>query len=268
MRAEPPARYRQSIVERPLATARAVSLATAHGLAQHRAPARSLAQPRSSASRSRWPCCSWGSSFIDVMNLLINHQFFQVDAAGRDALVRRAAIRRARVTTSVHLPGVMDVEPIRAVPVRLRAGHRIAHARHHRPAGVARISAAWSIARGGALTLPPRRARAVEDAGDILDVRAGDLAAGRSARGHAAGARRCRWRRCVDDSLGLQAYMRIDAVHRLLREGATVTGAAITLDPGSGGSVLCGCQDDAGGGRRGASRDDASATSARRWPRT
>jgi putative ABC transport system permease protein len=35
----------------------------------------------------------------------------------------------------------------------------------------------------------------------------------------------------VDDTLGLQAYMSLDAVHRLMREGETITGAAVTLDP-------------------------------------
>jgi putative ABC transport system permease protein len=35
----------------------------------------------------------------------------------------------------------------------------------------------------------------------------------------------------VDDSMGLQAYMDIDAVHRLMREGFVVSAAAVTLDP-------------------------------------
>jgi putative ABC transport system permease protein len=35
----------------------------------------------------------------------------------------------------------------------------------------------------------------------------------------------------VDDSMGLQAYMDIDAVHRLMREGLVVSGGAMTLDP-------------------------------------
>jgi putative ABC transport system permease protein len=34
----------------------------------------------------------------------------------------------------------------------------------------------------------------------------------------------------IDDSLGLQAYMRDDALHRLLREGPVVSGAVVTLD--------------------------------------
>ena len=35
----------------------------------------------------------------------------------------------------------------------------------------------------------------------------------------------------VDDSVGLQAYMRIDALRAMLREGGVITGAAMTLDP-------------------------------------
>ena len=35
----------------------------------------------------------------------------------------------------------------------------------------------------------------------------------------------------VDDGLGLQAYMRIEAVHRMLKEGASVSGAFVTVDP-------------------------------------
>jgi putative ABC transport system permease protein len=37
----------------------------------------------------------------------------------------------------------------------------------------------------------------------------------------------------VDDALGLQAYMRADALHRLLREGSVVSGASVTLDDAS-----------------------------------
>jgi putative ABC transport system permease protein len=35
----------------------------------------------------------------------------------------------------------------------------------------------------------------------------------------------------VDDSIGLQAYMRIDTLRRLLHEGDIVSGALLTLDP-------------------------------------
>ena len=37
----------------------------------------------------------------------------------------------------------------------------------------------------------------------------------------------------VDDSLGLQAYMRIDALHRCCTKATTITGAAVTRRPGA-----------------------------------
>jgi putative ABC transport system permease protein len=37
----------------------------------------------------------------------------------------------------------------------------------------------------------------------------------------------------IDDTLGLQAYMRADAVHRMMREGPVLSGAAVTLDEGA-----------------------------------
>jgi len=35
----------------------------------------------------------------------------------------------------------------------------------------------------------------------------------------------------IDDVLGLQAYMQLDAVHRLLREGRSLSGVYVTVDP-------------------------------------
>jgi putative ABC transport system permease protein len=39
----------------------------------------------------------------------------------------------------------------------------------------------------------------------------------------------------VDDSVGLQAYMRIDALRAMLHEGGVITGASVTLDPAATG---------------------------------
>ena len=39
----------------------------------------------------------------------------------------------------------------------------------------------------------------------------------------------------IDDSMGLQAYMRIDAVRTMLREGRVISGAYLTLDPAARG---------------------------------
>jgi putative ABC transport system permease protein len=64
-----------------------------------------------------------GLAFIDVMNVLINQQF--VVAMRQDATVSFVEPRSSRAMFAVsRLPGVMDLEPMRNVPVRLRAGHR------------------------------------------------------------------------------------------------------------------------------------------------
>jgi len=65
--------------------------------------------------------------------------------------------------------------------------------------------------------------------GDILGVAPGDVLEVEVLEG-ARPVRTMTLAGLVDDSLGLQAYMRIDAVRRLLREGGTVSGAAMTVD--------------------------------------
>jgi len=83
---------------------------------------------------------------------------------------------------------------------------------------------------GHAESLPPEGLVLSRMLGDILGVQAGDqirvevLEGSRPVRDMTVAA-------LVDDTLGLQAYLRLDAVHRLLREGGTISGAAVTLDP-------------------------------------
>jgi putative ABC transport system permease protein len=86
--------------------------------------------------------------------------------------------------------------------------------------------------QGEVLSLPPDGLVLSKMLGDILDVSPGDDVQMSVLEG-----RRqvidVPVRVLVDDTLGLQAYMRIDALHRLLGEGATLSGAAITVDPGA-----------------------------------
>jgi putative ABC transport system permease protein len=65
--------------------------------------------------------------------------------------------------------------------------------------------------------------------GDILGVAAGDVVRAEVLEGRRP-VLALSVAALVDDSLGLQAYMQIDALHRLLREGRTVSGAAMTVD--------------------------------------
>ena len=97
----------------------------------------------------------------------------------------------------------------------------------------------------------------------------GDLASGRGARGPAAHRACVPVAALVDDSLGLQAYMRIDALHRLLREGPiAISGAALTVDPSALDRFYLRREGHAGRRRRRADAPSRCRTSARRWPRT
>jgi putative ABC transport system permease protein len=168
-----------------------------------------------------------GLAFIDVMDVLIDHQFSI--AMRQDATVSFVEPRPGRTLFELaHLPGVMDVEPIRAVPVRLRAGHR-----------------SRTLAITG-LPTTPRLNRVVDREGDLKSLPADglvvskmlarilDVTPGGSIQVEVLEGERPKKNvsviDVVDDSMGLQAYMDIDAVHRLMREGSVASGAALTLD--------------------------------------
>ena len=225
MRPEPPARYRRSIFERR-GRSRGTLVTRMILRNLERQPGRSLVSIVGIAFAVA--VLVVGLAFIDVLDLLMNHQFGL--AMRQDATLTFVEPRSLRAISDVeHLPGVMDLEPMRAVPVRLRAGHRT------RTLAITGLPAAPHLNRvidrnGGAQSLPPDGLVLSKMLGDILAVRPGDslqveVLEGRRpiVRVPVAG--------LVDDSIGLQAYMRIDAVRRMLHEGSALNGAAVTLDP-------------------------------------
>jgi putative ABC transport system permease protein len=115
------------------------------------------------------------------------------------------------------------------VPVRLRAGHR------SRTLAITGLPAAPRLNRvvnrnGRVVALPPQGLVLSEMLGRILGVTIGDTLQVEVLEGFRP-VREVGVVDLVDDSMGLQAYMRIDAIRGLLREGGVVTGAALTLDP-------------------------------------
>jgi len=128
-----------------------------------------------------------------------------------------------------HLPGVTRVEPFRSVPVRLRAGHR------EKEVGITGVEPDARLRRivtadGQAQTLPPRGIVLSALLADELSIDPGDTVvvevlegARRSERVAVAGV--------VDDFLGLSAYMRLDALHRMTRGGRALSGAYLAVQP-------------------------------------
>jgi putative ABC transport system permease protein len=169
-----------------------------------------------------------GLSFIDVMDALINQQF--ILTMRQDATVSFVEPRSASAEFAVeHLPGAMDVETIRTVAVRLRAGHRT------RTLAINGLPASPRLNRivdrdGRPFSLPARGLVLSKMLGDILQVGPGDVVRAEVLEGHRPELN-VEVSALVDDSLGLQAYMHADALRRLLREGDTISGAALTVDP-------------------------------------
>ena len=223
MRPEAPALYHRSLFERTLRLPMASRMVLRN---LERQPVRSLISIVGIAFAVA--VLFVGLSFIDVMDVLLNQQFEL--AMHQDATVSFVQPRSSRAVYDVlHLPGAMDLEPMRSVPVRLRSGART------RTLAITGLPERPTLNRvvtrqGEVLSLPPDGLVLSKMLGDVLHVSPGDEVQMSVLEGRRQVVD-VPVRVLVDDTLGLQAYMRIDALHRLLGEGATVSGAAITVDP-------------------------------------
>lgn len=226
MRPEMPARYRPSVVERVWAHARLTPATRMILRNLERQPMRSAVSVIGIAFAVA--VLFVGLAFVDVMNVLLNEQF--VMTMRQDAMVTFVEPRSPRAISSVeHLPGVMDVEPIRSVPVRLRAGHRSRTLALTGLTETPRLNRIVSRS-GRVMSLPADGLVISAMLGRILDVSPGDVIQVEVLEGMRF-VRQIPVVMLVDDSVGLQAYMRIDALRAMLHEGRVITGAAVTLDP-------------------------------------
>ena len=169
-----------------------------------------------------------GRFTFDSIEYLIDYQFRTVQR--EDAAVVFAGPRPARARFELaHLPGVVRYEPYRAVPVRLRSGHRMKQAAINGldPAGELR----QLIDRDGRiLPMPPEGIVLTRTLADLLAVREGDMVAVEVLEGS-----RMRGRLpvslLVDELIGISAYMDNRALNRFLGEGTTISGAYLSVDP-------------------------------------
>ncbi|MFN7981160.1 MAG: FtsX-like permease family protein [Vicinamibacterales bacterium] len=223
MRPEAPARYHRSLFERSLRLPMASRMVLRN---LERQPVRSMVSVIGIAFAVA--VLFVGLSFIDVMNVLINQQF--VMSMRQDATLSFVQPRSSNAVQDVHhIPGTMDVEPMRSVPARLRAGS------HTRTVAISGVPSQPTLSRvvtrdGRPVDVPQQGLAMSRILGDILGVRAGDVVQVSVLEGRRP-VLDVPVQLLIDDSLGLQAYMRQDALHRILGEGDTVTGAAITVDP-------------------------------------
>jgi putative ABC transport system permease protein len=225
MRPEPPAKYRRSVVEsrwRPLRLSFAMRMIVR---TIERQPAKAVTSVIGIAFGVA--VLFVGLAFFDVMSTLIEEQFSET--MRQDATLTFVEPRAGRVVHDIaHLPGVLDIEPARVVPVRLRAGTR------SRTLAITGLPPAPHLTRvidraRGPIELPPDGLVLSRMLGDVLGVHAGSSIQVEVLEGRRP-EREMTIAALVDDSLGLQAYMQLGPLHRLLREGSTVSSTAVTLD--------------------------------------
>ncbi|MBI4867224.1 MAG: FtsX-like permease family protein [Candidatus Wallbacteria bacterium] len=133
------------------------------------------------------------------------------------------------------IAGVVDCEPVRVVSARFRNGH------HRRLAAVQGLSERRFWHRlidqeGREIDLPPEGIVLSAALGRALGVEAGDTVEVELLHGRRTTAR-VPVRGLAEDLMGLQAYMRIEALNRLMREGSLISGAYVAVDPAAAGPV-------------------------------
>jgi len=168
-----------------------------------------------------------GFGMLDAMEHLIVTQFSVAERQDLTVSFVEPLSPDARLAVA-RLPGVLAVEPQRAVPIRLRSGPR------------QRSLAIIGVLDGARLIRPVDEARrvvaTVPDAlvissilGRVLEVRPGDSVTVEMLEGRQL-TRVMRIAAFVDDTFGIQAYTDMDTLHRLMRENDTLSGAALLID--------------------------------------
>jgi putative ABC transport system permease protein len=225
MRPEPPARFRASVIERPWLKHRLTTASRMVLRNLERQPARAATTVVGIACAGA--ILQVGFTFIDAMSQLIDTQFSVAERQNMTVSFVEPVSADARHALA-RLPGVVEVESRRSVPVRLGAGHRV---RTLAIIGLPSLPHLMRpIDRDQRVIRPPAEGLIVSAIlAKALAVRPGDTVEVELLEG-ARLERRLPIAGLVDDIFGIWAYMEIDALHRLMREDRTLTGAALVID--------------------------------------
>jgi len=168
-----------------------------------------------------------GSFTLDAINYIINFQF--VLSQRQDVIVAFVEPASADALHDLeHLPGVVQVEPIRSAPTWFRFGHR---SRRVGVLGLIPGGRLYRLLNTDEQQVPvPRDGLLLSSKlAELLEVRLGDRVRVEVLEGEQP-IREVPVTAMVTEYGGTNAYMDIYALHRLLREGNTLTGAFITVE--------------------------------------
>jgi putative ABC transport system permease protein len=225
MRPEPPASFRPSIPER-LGFARTLPLPVRMALRNiERRPAQALFTMLGLALAAGIPVLP--GAMRDGVDHLLSFEWDVAQRQNASVGLREPAGARAAPSLA-GLPGVLKSEPFRIVPVRLRFGHRT------RRLALTGLDPEGALnrpldARGEPVGVPPSGMAVSAKLAEVLGAKPGDLLQVEILEGK----RQVHWVRLeslVTDYAGLNAYMGVEALHALLQEGGTVSGAHFQVD--------------------------------------
>jgi putative ABC transport system permease protein len=165
---------------------------------------------------------------LDAIDELVTTEFHR--AQRQDITMTFVEPRASHALYEVRgLPGVLAVEPLRMIPVRLSAGPR------SRQVALTGLAPAGRLRRvvsrsGAVVTLPPNGLVLSRALADILDVTPGDWVRAEVLT-ETRPVLQLLVANVVDDYIGTSAYVNIEALHGWLKEGGTLSGAFVDLDP-------------------------------------
>jgi putative ABC transport system permease protein len=225
MRPEPPAEYRPAAIEHV-------------GLQKFFSPAWRIALRN--LERKPW------QAFFTALGLALATGIPIVPGAVRDGIAylmdfQWSLAQRQQVTLSLtepesssalsdmqHLPGVIDAEPFRTVAARLWHEHHERRVSITGLPGKARLNRLLNE-KGQPVALPPTGVVLSTKLAEILDIKRGDVIHTDVQEGIRP-AFDAIVSGVVTDFAGVGAYMDIEGLHRLMREGGTISGAHLAVD--------------------------------------
>ncbi len=225
MRPQAPARYRVSLIERS-GIGRWVSPSTRMIFRNlSRRPLRATLSVIGIAFGAAMMIV--GMFFLDAMQVAMDVQFNVAQRQDLTVTFVEPASPRSLYEIA-NLDGVMHLEPMRSVPARLRFGHR------SRQTSVTGLAAGVNLNRVidtdlDVVELPPEGIVLSTTLGEILGAGVGDTLSVEVLEG-ARPVRDVVVSRLVDEFLGMSAYMDLDGLHRMMREGQVLSGAFLQVD--------------------------------------
>jgi len=225
MRPEPPAAYRPTIVER-LGLRRFLSQGARMVLRQlERRPMKSLFSSFGIALAVA--VLVLGNFMEDSLDYLLDFQFYL--AQRQDMSIAFVDPRSPGILQEIeHLPGVLKTQPFRSLPVRMRHDH---YSRRVSIMGFMPHGELFRLMDKNELEapLPPDGLLISTQLANLLHVRLGERIRVEVQEGERP-VRDLPVTGLIEDYSGTNAYMDARALHRMMKEGETVSGCFVTVD--------------------------------------